>query len=179
MRGRFEPTCKTFRAIQLILIGTLALTNLSGCTSKAPRENLERQLDRMIGNIASRELQGENVSCIERNLGCGCMYVSENCRIWFTVDQQTERITEWQYAGQPEDCWRNWHGYQLRHRDGMWRLQSSMRLIPIPSLPQPHFQRHLQLRDMAHVIAQLFFHVMQFRLRHFEHKFVVHLHDES
>jgi len=50
-------------------------------------------------------------------------------------------------------------------------------LIPIPALTQPHFQRHFQFGDVAHEIAQFFFHMIQFRLRHFEHKFVMHLHD--
>lgn len=98
---------------RLLLLGVLISTCLSGCASESARENLEHQLDSMTGKIASEALQGvSNLDCGEKNLEYGCMYVSKSdCRIWFSVDRRSERITGWQYAGQRMDCWRGGHGY--------------------------------------------------------------------
>ena len=85
----------------------LAAASLTGCSSDGPKRALERSANGKIGEtpeIAFRDLK--NVECRVVNGEKGCLLSDRrDCRLWFTVDEQTGRITSWRYADQPEKCW--------------------------------------------------------------------------
>lgn len=97
-----------------IAITLVALASLTGCASEGARENVEIRFNWMIGKRVSDELLAPaNTICEERNKDYGCLFTStrSGCRIWFSVDRQSNLITGWMYAGDPQDCWHDWHGY--------------------------------------------------------------------
>lgn len=52
-----------------------------------------------------------------------------------------------------------------------------VRSFPIGARTHPGFKHNLKLRHVGHEFRQAGFHDFQFGLRHFQHRFIVHLHD--
>ena len=54
-----------------------------------------------------------------------------------------------------------------------------MRFVPVRANAHFDFQWHTQFSGRAHVLAHAFTHFLDCIGAHFEHQFVVHLHDEA
>lgn len=52
-----------------------------------------------------------------------------------------------------------------------------VRLFPVRAAAHFSHQRHIQLRHAAHQLGQLHLHKFELCLGHFEHQFIVYLHD--
>jgi hypothetical protein len=61
---------------------------------------------------------------------------------------------------------------------GCARRTGSMRLLPVCTRTHVHHKGHRKLGHASHQPGQLLAHPRQFRLRHFQHQFVMHLHDQ-
>lgn len=106
---------KAMRPMMRQVLGIVFLAVLTACASSAKRD-IEGILDRTIGLVASKHFgdspRGDpGVTCGEEVGEYGCLVVNRTgCRVWFSVDKQTDRITGWRYVGMPDICWRYTHG---------------------------------------------------------------------
>ena len=99
---------------RLLLIPLVLFVN-NGCSTRAAKDAVERAASHEIGKLAKDALgnRGIAVECAERNGEYGCLEVDlRDCRIWYSVDRESGRITAWRYAGPPEKCW-TYHGAQV------------------------------------------------------------------
>ena len=53
-----------------------------------------------------------------------------------------------------------------------------MRFVPIEAFPDLHRQWHIKFGHAIHQAGQLGLYQYTLGLRHFQHQFIVHLHDE-
>ena len=95
-----------------IVLLFVAVVSIGGCSTDGAKKNMEFQLSRDVGKLpgdAFRNILA--IECKDRNGEAGCLRVDTyyDCRIWYTLDKQTGRISGWEYASRPENCW-GYHG---------------------------------------------------------------------
>ena len=86
---------------------------LTSCSHHAPKGAVEREAGRMVGRKPSVAFGDKRppVVCETRNGEYGCLLVDRRgCRLWFGVDRDADRVTNWRYDGEPEKCWTYSHG---------------------------------------------------------------------
>lgn len=74
---------------------------------------MEYQLNRDIGKFPSEAFKNIlGVDCGDQNGEAGCLRVDKyyDCRVLYKLDKLSGKISGWEYAGRPENCW-GYHGH--------------------------------------------------------------------
>jgi len=82
------------------------------CSTDGPRRAVERTANRAIGKSPQEAFRDfRDVKCYAEGGEEGCLAIDgRGCRLWYSIDNQTRRITGWKYAGSPDQCWAFWPG---------------------------------------------------------------------
>ena len=89
----------------------LISVTLNACSTSGMKDTQEAALNSRVGKVFEEVFKNYKlqIECTTRDGQSGCLVIDlRACRIWYTVDSETRRISAWRYDGRPENCWKNY-----------------------------------------------------------------------